>query len=85
MAELTNQQLVSQLKSLLGKVEGMELERVNELGPGGQAAFCCGCICISKCVANSPAGMRDLRILVEKGELELPVNLHKLLSVEINN
>lgn len=83
MAEITNKELLEQIKNLVTKPGIMELERVNELGPGGQAAFCCGCVCVSACAFNSSVGMRDLRVLVEKGELELPEALSKVLLAEI--
>lgn len=83
MAEITNQEVLAQIKELMSKTEGMQLERINDLGPGGQVAFCCGCVCISKCVANSAAAMREFRILVAKGEIGLPESLNKLLLTEI--
>lgn len=84
MAEITNKELLDKIKTLVVNPGSMELERVNEFGPGGQVAFCCGCICVSYCAFNSSASIRDLRILVEKGEIELPVTLSKMLNAEIN-
>jgi len=81
--EISSQELLSQIKALVSKFDKMELERVNEFGPGGQVAFCCGCVCVDKCVWNSSVDMKDLRILVEKGEVELPQTLNKLLAAEL--
>ncbi len=83
MANITNTELLNQLKTLVSKAENIELERVNDWGAGGQVAFCCGCICVSACAFNSPAGMRDLRELVEKKELVLPETFNKVLAAEI--
>lgn len=85
MAEkMTDTQLLTSIKDLVRATENMELERVNEFSQGGQLAFCCGCICVSYCIANSSASVRDMLVLVEKGEIDLPNTINNLLKTSIN-
>jgi len=83
MAQISNKELLAQIGKLATNAENMELVRVNDLAPGGQAAFCCGCVCVSACLFNSSVGMKDLKILVEKGEVELPETLNQVLVKEL--
>lgn len=74
---------LAQIKTLLEGVEGMTLERFGTIDSGSHVAFCCGCICVSKCFSNSPASMKDLITLVQKGEIEMPYDLNSLIRSEI--
>ena len=77
------EETLTQIKTLLEGVEGMRLEKFGMVNPGSQFAFCCGCICVSKCFLNSSLGMKDLVIRVQKGEIEVPYDLNSLIQSEI--
>jgi hypothetical protein len=83
MGTVSSAETLAKIKTLLEDVEGMTLERFGAIDSGSQVAFCCGCICVGKCFANSSASMQDLITLVKKGEIEIPYDLNSLIRSEL--